>query len=78
MVRVAVPRGPRLLPSVPFTLYGCFVINLGSNLSKHVFIMQEIVTPVLNKNTIWLLLTLTGKLAAYLLLLSLISFISCS
>ena len=39
--------------------------------------MQEIVAPVLN-GTIWLLLTLTGKLAAYLLLLSLTSIISCT
>ena len=34
---MVVPRGPRLLPSAPFTLYVCFVIkgSLGSNLSKH-------------------------------------------
>ena len=77
---MAVTRGPRLLPSAPFTLYECFVINwgLGSNLSKHVSDMQEIVAPVLNKDIIWLLLTLTGKLATYLLLLSLTSIISCS
>ena len=30
-------------------------------------ILQWIVVPVSNKDTVWLLLTLTGKLVAYLL-----------
>ena len=65
---MAVPRGLRLLPSVRFTLYGWFVINRGleSNLSEHAFYMQEIMAPVLNKDTVWFLLTLTGKLAGIL------------
>ena len=77
---MAISRGPKLLQSVPFTLYGCFIINwgLGFNLSKHAFNMQKITAHVLNKDTAWLLLTLTGKLAAYLLLLSLTSIILCS
>ena len=77
-VQVDVPRGPRLLPSAPFTLY-VYCVNkggLGFSLSKQVFDMQDIVLPVSNKNTVWLLLTLTGKLAAYLLSLSFTSIIS--
>ena len=56
----------------------CFVTSggLGSSLSKHAFDMQDIVAPVSNNDFVWLLLTLTGKLAAYLLLLSLTSIIS--
>ena len=77
---MVVPRGPRLLPSAPFTLYVNLVMNggLGSNLSKHTFYMQGTVAPISIKDTIWLLLTLTGKLAAYLLSLSLTYIISCS
>ena len=77
---MAVPRGPRLLSSAPFTQYRYVVTNrsLGSSMSKHAFDMQEIMAPVLNKDIIWLLLTLTAKLAAYLLLLSLTFIILCS
>ena len=66
---MAVPRGPRLLPSTPCTLYGCFAISRGLelSLSKHDFYMQEIVAPVSNRDTSWLLLTFTGKIEAYLL-----------
>ena len=79
-LQVVVPRGPRLLPSAQFTLYVCLVINrgLGSSLSKHVFGIQETVAPVSNEDTICLLLILTGKLAAYLLSLSLTPIILCS
>ena len=54
-VQVVVPRGPRLLPSAPFTLYVHFVIKggLGCSLSKHAFDMLETVEPVSNKDTIW-------------------------
>ena len=53
-VQVAVQRGPRLLLSMLFTMYGYFVISrgLGLNLSKHDFDMQEIDTPVLNNETV--------------------------
>ena len=53
-VQVAVPRGPKQLPSAPLTLYVHCVINggLGSSLSKHAFDMQEIVAPVLNNDTV--------------------------
>ena len=40
--------------------------------------MWDIVVPVSNNDTVWLLLTLTVKLAAYLLSLSLTSIILCS
>ena len=75
---MVLPRGPRLLPSAPFTLYVCCVImgDLGSSLSKQPFDMQDIVEPVSNKDSVWLLLT--GNLAAYLLPLSLTSIILCS
>ena len=49
-----------------------------SSLSKQVFEIQNIVAPVSNNDTVSLLLTLTWKLAAYLLSLSLTSTISCS
>ena len=60
-------------------MYVCVAVNggLGCNLSKHAFDMQEIVAPVSNKNTAWLLI-LTGKLVAYLVSLSLTSIISCT
>ena len=72
-VQVVVPRGPTLLPSAPFTLYVHVAVNrsLRSSLPKHAFDMQEIVAPVSKKDTVWLLLILTGKLAAYLVSLSL-------
>ena len=40
--------------------------------------MQETVAPLSSKDTIWLLMNLTGELATYLLSLSLTSIISCS
>ena len=54
-----------MLPSAPFTLYVHVAVNgeLGSSLSKHAFDMWEIVAPLSNKDTVWLLI-LTGKLAA--------------
>ena len=75
-VQVA-PREPKLFLSEPFTLYVCCVIKggLGSNLSKHDLDMKDVVALVSNRDTVWLLLTLTGKLTAYLLSLSFISII---
>ena len=74
-----VPRGPKILLSAPFSLCAYFVINRGLKYSwsKHAFDMQEIVAPVSNNDTIWLLLTLTGKLAEYLLSMNLASIIAC-
>ena len=79
-VQVVVPRGPRLLPLAPLTLYICVCVNvgLGSSLSKHLFDIQEIVAPVSNKDIVLLLLTVTGKFAAYFVLLNLTSIISFS
>ena len=76
-VQVVVTRGSTLLLSVPCILYVCCVVkgSLGSSLSKQVFEMQAIVAPISNRDTVWLLLTLTRKLAAYLLSLSLTSIV---
>ena len=51
-MQVVVPRRPRLLPLVSFTLYVCvcFSIGLGSSLSKHAFDIQEMVMPGSNKD----------------------------
>ena len=75
-----VPRGPRLLPSAPLTLYVCVCVNvsLGSSLSKHVFDIHEMVVPLSNKEIFVLLLTVTRKFAKYLVLLNLTSIISFS
>ena len=46
--------GPRLLPSMPLTLYVCFVTGggLGSSLSKHAFDMQDIVAALSNNDIV--------------------------
>ena len=76
-VQVVVPRGLRLLPLAPLTLYVCVCVNVGfgSSLSKHVFDIQEMVVPVSNKDIVLLLLTVTGKFAAYFVLLNFSSII---
>ena len=76
-VQVVVPRGLRLLPSASLTLYICVCgdVGLGSILSKHVFDIQEMAEPVSNKNIVLLLLIVTGKFAAYFVLLTLYSII---
>ena len=76
-VQVVLPRGPRLLPSAPLTLYMCVCVSvgLGSSLSKHVFDIQEMVVPVSNKDIVLLLLIVTRKFAVYFMLLNLTSII---
>ena len=76
-VHVVVPRGLRLLPSAPFTLYVCLSINddLGSSLSKYAFDIQEMVVPVSNKDAVLFLLIVTGKCVAYFVLHNLTSII---
>ena len=76
-IQVVVPRGLRLLPSAPFTLYVCvcFSVGLGSSLSKHAFDIQEMVVPVSDKDIVLLLLIVTGKFVAYFVLLNLTSVI---
>ena len=46
------------------------------SLSKHAFDMQEMVAPVSNKDMVLFLLIVTGKSAAYFVLLNLTSIIS--
>ena len=74
------PSRLRLMPLAPFTLYVCVCVSvgLGSSLSKQAFDIQEMVVPVSNKDTVLLLLIVTGKLVAYFLLLNLTSIISFS
>ena len=74
---MVVPRGLRLLLSAPLTLYMCvcFSVGLGSSLSKHDFDIQEMVVPVSNKDIVLLLLIVTGKFAAYFMLVNLTSII---
>ena len=69
--------GPRLLPLAQFTLYifVCTNVGLGCSLSKHTFDIQEIVAPVSNREMMFFLLIVTGKFAAYFILLSLTSVI---
>ena len=71
------PRGLRLLPLAPLTLYVyvCISLSLGSNLSKHVFNIQGMVVPVSNKDIASLLLIVTGKFVAYFVLPNLTSVI---
>ena len=63
-VHVVVPGELRLLQSAPFTLSVCVCINvsLGSSLSKHAFDMQEMVSPVSNKDMVLFLLIELGNL----------------
>ena len=77
IVQVTVPRRLRLLPSAPLTLCICVCVNvgLGSSLSKHVFDIQEMVTPISNRDAVLLLLTVTRKFAAHFVLLNLTSMI---
>ena len=77
-VHVVVPRGPRLLPLPPFTLYMLAWTNSGSgcNLLKHTFDTQDMVASVSNREMALLLLVITGKFAAYFILLNLTSIIS--
>ena len=60
----------------PFTLYVCVCVgvHLGSSLSKHAFDIQEIV-PVANKDIVLLLLTVTGNIVVYFVLLKFNNFI---
>ena len=63
----------RLLPLASLTLNVrvCVSLGLGSSLSKHAFDIQEMVVPVLNRDIVSLLLIVTGKFVAYLVLLNL-------
>ena len=74
---MVIPIGPRLLPLAPITLCVCVCTNdgLGCNLSKHAFDIQEIVTPVSNREMALFLLIAGGKFAAYFILLNLTSII---
>ena len=56
-------------------MFVCIDTGLGSNLSKHVFYILEMVVPVSNREMVILLLIVTGKFAAYFILLSLTSMI---
>ena len=75
---MVIPIRPRLLPSAPFTLYVCVCTNagFGCSLLKHAFDIQEIVAPVSNREMMLFLLIVTGKFAAYFILLILTSIIS--
>ena len=77
-LHIVVLIGTRLLLLAPFTLNVCVWTNagLGCNLSKHAFDMKEMVTPVSNREMVLLLLIVTGKFAAYFILLNLTSIIS--
>ena len=77
-VHVVFPRGPRLLPSAPLTLYVCVCTNSGlsGSLSKHAFDTQEMVAPVSNREMVLFLLIVTGRFAAYFIMLNLTSIIS--
>ena len=55
----------------PITLYVCVCINVGfgPSFSKHAYDIQEMVVPVSNKGMVLFLLIVTGKFAAYFILL---------
>ena len=68
MVYIVVSIGQRLLPLVPFTLYGHFTnAGLGPNVSKHAFDIQEMVAPVSNSDMVLFFLIVTGKFVAYVI-----------
>ena len=77
-VHVVILLGPRLLPMASFTLYVCVCTNvgLGCSLSKHAFHIQEIVASVAKREMVLFLLILTGKFAAYVMLLNWTSIMS--
>ena len=74
---MVIPIGLKLLLSAPFTLYVfvCTNVGLGCSLSKHAFDIQEIVTPVSNREMVLFLFIVTGKFASYFILLNLTSII---
>ena len=78
-LQLAVWRGPRLFLSMLFTLYEYFVINrdLGPTCQNMISTCRRLIY-LYEKWDCSILLTFTGKLAAYLLLLSLTFITSCS
>ena len=76
-IHIVVPRGPRLLPSAPFTLYVCICTNtgLGSSLSKHAFWHTGNGSSNVEQRFGVIFVNLTGKFVAYLILLNLTSII---
>ena len=77
-IHVIVPIGPRLFPSVLFTLYifVCTNFGLGCILSKHALGIHEIVVPVSNRDIVLFLLIVRGKFTAYFMMLNLTLIIS--
>ena len=56
-------------------MWVCTNVGFGCSLSKHAFDTQEIVAPVSNREILLFLLIVTGKFAAYFMLLNLTSII---
>ena len=77
-MHVVIPIEPRLFPLASFTLYVlvCTNVGLGCSLLKDAFGIQDMVAPVSNRDTGLFLLIVTGKFAAYFMLLNLTSIIS--
>ena len=77
-VHVVIPIRSRLFSLAPFTLYVfvCTNFGFGCRLLKHSLDIHEIVAPVSNTDIVLFLLIVTGKFAAYFMLLNLTSITS--
>ena len=61
--------------TIHFCIYFCTNVGLGCSLLKHALDIHEIVAPVSNRDIVLFLLIVTGKFAAYFMLLNLTSII---